>query len=185
MSAWILHQLVSPDEEANIERRERLLLPFDGVPDLSFVGSVGELAKMLRTLNPELPVETIHRRSERYFDYYQGLQPDDLVAVPLHARKEIALGKITGRYGYEVGANGEDVHSIGVNWYGVRVPLARLGKYKPLFDNYRERLIEITDIDARNALRKWLPVSYNRFAKWKWLLALLFAIQIISMLLQK
>jgi predicted Mrr-cat superfamily restriction endonuclease len=185
MSVWILQQLLSPKEEVAIEQRARLLLPFDGVPDLSFVASAGELAKMLSALHPDLPIETLARRAERHWELFQGLQPDDLVAVPLHARKEIVLAKISGRYGYEVGAGGEDLHSIGVEWYNVRIPLVRMGKHKPLFENYRERLIEVIDVDARNSLRKWLPHSYNRFARWKWLLVLLFALQIISMLLQK
>jgi hypothetical protein len=185
MSVWILHQLLTPEEEAAIESRGRLLLPFDGVPDLSFVENIGELTRMLAKLHPDLPVETLNRRAERYWELFHGLQQEDLLAVPLHAKREVALAKISGRYGYEAGVGGEDVHSIGVSWYNVHIPLVKLGKHKPLFENYRDRLVEVTDPDARQAIRKWLPHSYNRFAKWKWILAVLFILQIISMLMRK
>ncbi len=182
MSVWVLHQLLSPEEEAAVEKRERLVLPFDGVPDLSTIETQAELHKMLSALHPELPPESIARTAERHWSRFQNLHADDLVAVPLHARREIALATLSGRYHYEVGPNGEDVHLMNVTWYPVRIPLVKLGKHKPVFENYGERLFEITDIDVRNALRTRLPHSYNRFARWKWVLVFLFIIQMIAML---
>ncbi len=179
MTIWILYQSLTPEEEVHIGERDALTLPFGDLPDLSLINSPAELRHLLQALHPDDPPETVARKTERLWKLYAGLQVEDIMVVPLKSRKEVALAEVTQRYRYEVGAEGTDVHQVEVKWYGKRIRLSALGKHKELFDERGEKMREVTDPEARVAIRDRLPHSYNRFAKWKWLLVLFFMMGLV------
>jgi len=179
MTIWVLHPSFTPQEEEQLQERTHLALPFDDLPDLSLITSQVECRHLLGTLHPDDPPESITRKTERVWKLYAGLQLEDIIAVPLKSRKEIALAEVTERYRYRVDS-GADMHQVGVKWYARRVKLHGFGKHKALFDERGEKMREITDPEARVAIRDKLPHSYNRFAKWKWLLALFFILGLLS-----
>jgi hypothetical protein len=178
MSVWVLHQALSAQEEDSIEQHDRVVLPFNGVPDLSEIAAIGQIKSILSMLHPDMPPESVSRMAERYWTLYQGLAVDDVIAVPLPYRREVALAQISGRYSYEVGAAGEDIHAIAVTWQR-RVPFSRLGKHAALFTSKQPPMFEVPHADERNAIRSWLPHRYNRFARWKWLVIVLMVFQTI------
>lgn len=181
MTVWVLHRQLTPQEEAEIAQHTYLELPFEGVPDLSAVTSQGHAMQLLRLLHPDDPPESLTRRMDRFWDIYGGLHKEDLIAVPLKGRGEMALAEVTGGYEYKVGERGADVHLIPVKWHERRIPLTRLSKHKEIFDGGRA-MYEVVTLEARTALRDYLPHSYNRFVRMKWLLALFFLMNLIGML---
>ena len=180
MTIWILRELLTPEEEAHIEERTHLTLPFEDLSDLSMVTSQVECRHLLQALHPDDPPETIARKTERIWRLYGGLRAEDIIAVPLNSRQELALAEITKKYHYEVGDGGSDVHQVVVKWHEKRVPWRSLRKHKDLLESRGEKLVEVTNPDARTIIRDRLPHSYNRFAKWKWILVLFFIMGLIS-----
>jgi len=178
MSIWVLHQSLSPDEESHIEQREHLVLPFDGLPDLSAVASQLQCRHLMQLLYPDDPPEAITRRVDRLWPRYSGLQKEDIIAVPLASRKAVALAEVGGKYLYRVGVSGEAMHLIPVTWHKA-VSLRSLYKHKDLFERTGEPMMEVTRAEARIAIRDHLPHSYNRFAKWKWLLVVFFLMGLV------
>jgi len=180
MTIWILQQALTPDEEAHLKERTHLTLPFDDVPDLSRVSSQAGCRQLLQALHPDAPPETIARKSEQLWKLYGALQVEDIIAVPLNSRKEMALAEVTKRYQYDVGASGTDVHQVVVKWHDKGMTPGAFGKHNDLFNESAEKMREVTNAEARIAIRDRLPHPYNRFAKWKWLLILFFLMGLIS-----
>ncbi len=181
MSMWLLHQTLSADEEARICERTDLVLPFEGLPDLTHVTNQAEARKLLGILHPDEPPESINRRLERFWQRFSNLQIEDIIAVPLEHAREVVIAEVTGHYHYAVGDKGSDIHLIPVRWYDKRIPLSKLAKYKEVFGSGGPAMQEITAVDVRTAVRDHLPHSYNRFVKMKWLLVIFFAMSLIRM----
>jgi len=181
MTIWLLHQTLTTEEEAHIQERSHLALPFEGLPDLSLITSPVECKHLLAALHPQDPPESINRRFDALWPRYAGLHGEDIIAVPLHARKAVALAEVTGPYHYEVGKDGADRHLIPVKWHPGPVPLYKFRKHKDIFAR-RERMFEVTNAEARIAIRDRLPHRYNRFVKWKWILLFFFALGMLHRL---
>jgi hypothetical protein len=182
MSIWVLHASFTPDEEAHIKERTYLPLPFTGLPDLSVINGQIECRHLLQALNPDDPPEAITRKVEQIWRIYAGLQPEDIIVVPLKSRQEVALAEVTQRYHYQVGADGDDVHQVKVKWHDARIKFWTLRKHKEILDERGGKLREIGNAEARIIIRDRLPHSYNRFVKWKWLLIFFFVMGLISRL---
>ena len=185
MTIWILHQQLSPDEEATIRERAELVLPFEGLPDLSLVKSPAQALQLLKVLHPGDPPETLTRRLDKFWNQYYGMHKEDIITVPLKARGEVVIATVSGSYRYRVGGQGEDIHLVPVTWYEVRVPLQKFKKHKDMFVERSEKLLEVTDAESRIAIRDWLPHSYNRFSRWKWILVFFFVLNLISMMVRR
>jgi predicted Mrr-cat superfamily restriction endonuclease len=178
MSVWVLHQSLSLHEENEITKRNWLELPFGDLPDLR-VYQHGELKKLFEERYPESPPETHMNMADRTWVRMQ-LERDDILAVPLHARQEVMMGVVSTPYRYE---NGK--HLIGVEWQDVSIPKLRFGKaYSSIFERGNEPMFEITNAEERNAIRRWLPNSYNRFAGWKWFLVAFMILEAIMFAMQ-
>lgn len=184
MSMWVLHQRLTPDEEAHIFERTHLNLPFEGLPDLSQVANQGQALQLLRMLHPDEPPESLTLRMDRFWHIFSNLQAEDIIVVPLPSMKEVVLAEVAGGYQYDVGDKGSDIHLIPVKWHTVRVPASRFNKHKEVFSSYGQPMYEIIAQETRVAVRDQLPHKYNRFARWKWLFALLFALGMLRVALR-
>jgi predicted Mrr-cat superfamily restriction endonuclease len=179
MSVWIIRQNLSADEESRILEQPYILLPFEGVPDLSTVSNPYQLRTILKTLHPDAPPETITREESRIWEQFTHIQADDTVVVPLPYRRQVAIAQITGRYEYAVGEGGRDEHKVPVTW---NAKLLDQSVFAPNLLANAGKMSEVTDRDARIKIRDQMPHSYNRFAKWRWIAALLVGLQALSML---
>lgn len=173
MTVWVRHQALSAQEEAQIEQRTHLTLPFETLPDLSMVNTQAELRQLLQTLHAGEPPEAIALKQDRIWAIFGELQIGDLIVVPLAHSPEIALAEMSGRYCYRNNGT-EDIHFIPVTWHK-RFPARKLGKHKDLILRVPTHIMApVENRMARTAVRNTLPHSYNRFVKWKWLLGLFF-----------
>jgi predicted Mrr-cat superfamily restriction endonuclease len=184
MTVWVLRQDLSESEEASILERKNLVLPFEGLPDLTHVENQAQAKKLLAVLYPGEPPESLNNRLHKFWHRFTTLQIEDLLVVPLVHAREIVIAEVTGHYHYMVGEHGSDVHLIPVRWYDKRIPLRKLAKHKSLFSDGNPAMLEIEDAEARTAIRDHLPHSYNRFAKWKWLLMFFFALSMLRMVIR-
>lgn len=178
MSVWVIHQSLSPSDEEKIHQRAGVFLPFENIPDLSLVRSQGNFRELLTKLYPELPPESIMLTLDRMWAQFSGVQMDDIVVVPLPAKKSVAIGRVNGPYRYAT-EDGRDLHMFPVEWYPVLPTVASFGKFKTIFEN-PQRMFEVTDKEARIKIHDKLPHRFNRFAKWKWLLIIFFLMQAVA-----
>ena len=182
MTLWILHQSVTAEDEVNITGQQFVNLPFGNLPDLSEISTPQQARELLSALNPDDPPETIVRKLDRFWPVYTGLHFDDLIVLPLYGAEEAVFAKVTGGYQYAVGENGQDIHRVPVEFHDKRVPLNKFKKYAELFVRSEPKMIEVTNAAARIMIREQLPYSYNRFAKFKWLLVIFFLMNLVRML---
>ena len=183
MTVWVLQQNLSPEEEARIEEHVDVVLPFAHFPSLHGYQHPHELRRVIGNLYPDLPPESVNNCAENMWHLYQ-IAPEDIVAVPLKARGEVALAMVSGRYAYELTAEGGGRHSVPVVWQA-RVSKQKFGKhYAMIFEQSSAPMFEISNAEDRTIIRNWLPNKYNRFARFKWLLvaflifeAIVFAMQ--------
>jgi len=183
MSIWVLQQSLTAEEEAHIFQKKHLHLPFDGLPDLSQVSSPAHAMQLLRVLYPDEPPESLTRRQDRFWNLFSAIQMEDIIVVPLKLSRQLVLAEVTGRYQYNVGDKGSDIHLIPVKWYEKRIPASKFRKHKDIFLNSGEPMHELTVKETRIAVLDHLPHKYNRFAKWKWLLVIFMVMGFMHLLL--
>ena len=181
MTIWVLHLSLTPEEETHLHEQEFLSLPFEGIPDLSRVTTPAQATQLLAALYPDDPPESLNRRLDRFWPIFHGMHVEDIIVLPLAAAKSALLAEVIGKYQYHVGADGEDMHRIPVRFYPKRVPVRVLRRHPELFQVGGARMREVTDVSARVAVRDQLPLSYNRFVKFKWLLVVFFVLGLVRM----
>jgi predicted Mrr-cat superfamily restriction endonuclease len=179
MTVWVLHQKMTKDEENTIAQSTTLGLPFNDFPDFTSVKTQGEYRRLLMTLHPDAPPERISRLLERSWKLHSAIHIEDIIAVPLPFAGEVILAEVIGPPEYHVGDAGTDVHRMPVKWHEKRLSLQKLRKHKALFSGADTGIFEVTSAEVRTLLRDRLPHKYNRFARWKWILALFFAMGLI------
>lgn len=172
MTVWILHLPFTPDDEAQITKRDTLELPFGDVADLSRITSEAQARQLVKTLHPELPPEAIMRQVDRFWHRYMTLGKEDIIAVPMTQSKKVMIAEVTGPYRHAVGEQGKDLHLIPVTWKAGPIEMKKFARHKSLFAG--EGLREVTDKEERIAIRNFLPHGYNRFVKLRWLLVIFF-----------
>ena len=180
MTIWMYYESLTPEEEAHIRDRKHLALPFEDLPDLSMIKNPVECRHLLQALHPDDPPETIARKTERIWKLYGTMQVEDIIAVPLPSRKEVAIAEVKHPYHYMVDTKGNDVHRIIVKWHKKRAKFRAFKRHPEALHKGSEKISEVKKPALRAIIRDRLPHSYNRFAKWKWLLAVLFIIGMLS-----
>jgi predicted Mrr-cat superfamily restriction endonuclease len=183
MTVWLLHLKLTPVQEALIDERRALPLPFAGVPDLSNIRSNGQLRQLLQMLHPDDPPETILRKADRLWLQYECLAREDIIAVPLPGKKQLMIAEVTRPYVYGVGEDGMDQHHVEVAWHKKPVAFRTFRNEKHLLTPQDGNVFfEIEDPQLRTAIRSRLPHSYNRFAGVKWILGICVLIQAMMFL---
>jgi len=180
MTMWMLPQTLTPEEEGSITARTHLQLPYQNLPDLTAITTHAQARHLMRMLHPDEPPESLSRRIDDFWKPHTEMNLEDLIAVPLPASRQIALATVTGAYTYRVGEHGSSKHLIPISWPCAPIASSALRKFPELLT--LRGICEITDRNARIALHAKLPHSYNRFAKWRWLMAFFMAFGLLRML---
>jgi hypothetical protein len=183
MTVWRLHLDLTPHEESSIATRTHLMLPFEELPDLSRIHSQQTCRQFLMAFFPDAPPETIDRKADRLWRVLGELHKEDIIAVPLSLRQEVALAEVTGAYEYQMGDRGP-LHLVPVRWHEKRVPLAAFKKLPGAMEADSEKMRPVTSEKARVLIRDRLPYAYNRFAGLKWLLGLFLLLHMVMMLMR-
>lgn len=177
MSVWLLHMPLSRQEEEQVSQRELLPLPFGDAPDLRATSGLHALKQALATMHPDAPPETIHRRAAPVWEQYEALQREDVVAVPLPHRKQAAVAEVIDPYVYQPDAVAPMRHAMRVQWAQKYTSWRAFERDAPML-----RLEEVKDQKQRVRLRACLPYRYNRFARWRWILAVFMGLSLLTML---
>lgn len=185
MTVWIRHMALSPGEEDKVTREERIALPLNGLPDLSMVDSPVVLRHLLEALHPDAPPEKLLRLQERTWQMAKGIEPEDIIAIPLKHKKTMVLAEVSGPYGYDTDASGDDMHYFPVQWNKKTIPFRRFGSETSAFAGGGSFIEEVTDAKMRTTIRNAMPYSYNRFTAIKWLLGAFVVWRFIEFMVQR
>ena len=168
MTVWVLNAELKGDEK-------NLLLPFDGLPDLSSITSEGAMRRLLQQLEPDAPPETLVRRAEMLWLQYSQLALGDVIVVPIH--KSWSLAQVNGGYRYE---NGE--HQLPVSWKKLFVKWHKLAMLSKFTSGARLHMVNYPQMTKEiMALAAEKP---PRFARAKWAFGVIMVLNAIVMLAQ-
>lgn len=182
MSVWVLQLSLPEVEEAKIEERTVLPLPWAASIDFTGLANRGDALLSLRAFYAEDPPETLQRRVDAIWPVLSALGREDTVAVVLMNTRQVVLAEVVVPYRYagqNDGAGSE--HSMQVRWLGVRLKLSALRAHQAALLAL-PALRELNDSQARQALLGRLPRPYNRFARWRWLPWLFMALGLLQLL---
>lgn len=177
MSVWVAG-MASPEA---VWELEELPLPFAGYPDLSGVGSEQEMQRLVALLHPDKPPESIIREAEKAWRIFSALAVEDLVLVPSYDTRMASLAQVVQSYRYRE-EGGEDMHSASVRWLKHHIPFRKINMLSNVLVQ-RYSMIQVEHPDQRKQIYHLLDRPYNRFAKWRWILGVAIAMQVIVMLI--
>lgn len=177
MSIWVLH-LPHPEQAAVPAGGGESLLPlsFIDLPGVLEASFHTEVQQRLRELHPDATPESLARRAQLLWSYAHSLSPEDILVVPLPASGEVAFAEVLAPVRTE-GEGESQRYAVLVRWFERRVPLTRFGGVRSLLKPAHSALVEVEEPRARAAIRARLPLKANRFARWRWILAVVVAIQ--------
>ena len=180
----MLRTSLTQEQEAAFIEKNSLPLPFDGIPDMSAVRSLAQCKALVKALHPDAPPEQIQGQGERLWNLYDALESDDTLAVYFPESKIVRLARLTGKYHYTVGEDGQDLHAMDIVWYRHKpIALSRFGHNKELFIEGSQTLVQVKDKKQAAAITDRLPYKYNRFKRIKWVLVALVGLKILERLL--
>ena len=74
-------------------------------------------------------------------------------------------------------------HSYPVKWFSKTAPLSRFGKDADILTDENVPLWEVENAKLRSLIRDQVPLGYNRFRKFRWLIALAFILHLVRFLI--
>lgn len=176
-----MHPLLPEGGEERLSEADHLAIDWPELPSLEMVQNLQQLKHQLSALAPDAPPETITRRAERIWKFLREAAEEDVIAVPLPGKKEVAFAQITGPYF----CRREDeafVHARPVKWFPKTMKLRAFYRHKHVFEKGASAFSAVAGRDAKNFIRGKLPFRYNRFARITWILLLLVALKMLHVL---
>lgn len=100
---------------------------FQFVPDLSRVETRDKLVEVLREAYPDASQGRLYNHAGQLYAFVHRMKNDDLVAMPLRSRSQVALGFVSGPYRYRTDLG--DVHHVRqVKWIRTGIPRKNFGQ---------------------------------------------------------
>jgi predicted Mrr-cat superfamily restriction endonuclease len=178
MTVWVARLPVAAEA---LRRNGEWPLPFDGLPALSLLASAQECRRLLATLHPDKAPETLALEADRLWERFSALSPEDTVLAVAEG-DELLLGRVSGPYRYAV-QDGQDRHSVPVEWFSPAIKPARLGAYRRDVLAGQQPMQEITDRELRLKVLALLPHGHNPMARWKWIIGVVVVVKATGWLL--
>ena len=90
--------------------------------DLSKAGKKAELRKVLTQIYPNASKGRITNHLGQVWGYSHGIEKGDWIVLPSKHKAAIHVGKATGDYTYNAGAENPYYHSRTVDWFATDIP---------------------------------------------------------------
>lgn len=100
MALWLVRAGRFGDRESLALEQGRVLIGWEEMPDLANIAERSELTALLAQVYPDEKPKTRENWESQLWSFIKGIQPNDLVALPLKSRAMIALGRVAGPYEY-------------------------------------------------------------------------------------
>lgn len=169
-------------QENALTQHGALPLPYGDMPELTGVTSAADMRRLLTSLNPDAPPETIQRQVDRHWNIFGQLAIEDIIVVPYAHSNDASLAQVVKPYAYRT-EGGDDIHVVEVQWVKTNIPRRKFGIANRIIKQ-ANGLQLVEHMDDRKLIYRQLDRPYNRFASWLWLLKLIIGMNILVMLLR-
>ncbi len=126
MALWLVRAGSRGEGESLALEKNLVVIGWGELDDLSSIETREVLLKKLKVTYPEEKPKTYQNWLSQIWAFIKGIQPGDLVALPLKERPFVAFGRVTGGYQYRPDLPGEARHVRPVNWIKKEVPRSEL-----------------------------------------------------------
>ena len=116
MALWLVRAGSRGEREDLALEQGIAAIGWEELDDLSDVTSREELLERLETTYPDAKHKTLLNWTSQIWPFIKGMQPGDLVALPLKHRPAIAFGEVTGDYQYRPELPPDARHTRPVKW---------------------------------------------------------------------
>lgn len=100
---------------------------FEDMPDLDPAFTRELMFDLVKKANPDTSEMGANNFTGQLFAFAHRMKPDDIVAMPIKNRSQVALGRVTGPYRYRTDL-GEIRHTRAVKWIRTDVPRTVFGQ---------------------------------------------------------
>ena len=116
MTMWLMRAGKDGEREFLALENQVAVTGWEDLPDLSCCTTRGELEALLRSAYPNQRPKTLNNLHGQVWAVRNGIQPGDLVVMPLKSRPTIAIGTVTGDYEFRCDLAGGPFHARPVEW---------------------------------------------------------------------
>lgn len=121
VAVWLTRAGQNGEQEDAALDKGMAIIGWDDLPDLSYVKTKEELAKLMRDTYADEDQKRLINWTGQVWAFRDRIQVGDLVVLPLKTRSAIAIGQVTGPYTYV--ADGQDgTHTRPVKWLRTDLP---------------------------------------------------------------
>lgn len=115
MSAWIVRHRRNGEHEEWALTHGRAAIGFDEIADMTPISSRIEMRQAVNVAFPADPVMRQVNFTSQLWALRGGIQPGDLVIMPMQTTRKLAIGICTFGYEYLAGEGHHRRHSVGVD----------------------------------------------------------------------
>lgn len=116
MTLWLVRAGQAGEREAMALAHGVAAAAWDDLPDLASCSTRPALEALLRRAAPAQKARALANRAGQAWSLRAGMQPGDLVVMPLKTSAAIAIGRITGEYRHRADLPGGPLHTRPVEW---------------------------------------------------------------------
>ncbi|MGI6379257.1 MAG: restriction endonuclease [Anaerolineae bacterium] len=128
MTLWLVRAGADGEREDAALDNGLLLFGAPELPDLSRFGSKEEMRDLCAHTYGITSPHSAANCAGHLWSFARGIQPRDLVCMPLKRRAAVAVGRVTGPYRYDADASPDMHHVRPVEWLNTDIPRATLGQ---------------------------------------------------------
>lgn len=180
MAMWIMRR-----EGAPLESSESFLFPPEdsGIPWplLKECHSEEQLRNRLRRAYPDLPPESQARMASRAARFLFAPKEEDIVVFYWPQRAVVTAAEITGKRTVQPDGEGRERPAYPMRDFGERWMDTRFMRFRDILDRATSWPREVQDAKFRTFVRDRLRLPGSRFARWKWLFAIVVGIKVLVM----
>ena len=122
MALWMVRAGRDGEQEETALEQSVAAIGWHDLPDLSEVSSREELRDLYERCYPGAKKETAANQVGQVWTFVNRIEVDDLVVLPLKTRSAIAIGRVTGPYGYRADIAPNVHHVRPVEWIRTDLP---------------------------------------------------------------
>ena len=105
----------SGEDEDFVLENDLAVIGFDYVPSIEHAKNLNDVATIVDESNPDATPQLVRNHAGQLWRFAGEMQQDDLVVLPLKRTSQIAVGRVSGPYGY-VDVDNVPRHTRSVTW---------------------------------------------------------------------
>lgn len=157
-----------------------IMLPITDFPKIDHEWQVRQ---EVQRMHSDMPPESTHLMAQPIWQFIHQIEPEDTILVLDSDHKAVHCAEVTGITHYVSDNILQDGgYQLPVQWYPDSLPMAKFMKYPAVIHHTDPWLVRIDDNALKQLLLALLPVKRKFFARMRWLIVVLFIMNVSIML---